>query len=359
MKLCLISALLLTINLLAQSDSSKLKLSTYIETYYSFDFNKPYNHQKSNFIYSHNRHNEFNINLAYLKGQYNSSNIRSNLALMAGTYANANLANEPDLLRHIFEANIGIKLSSKHQLWVDAGVFPSHIGFESAIGKDCRTLTRSILADNSPYYESGAKLSFLSKNEKWFMSALLLNGWQRIQRLPGNNKPSFGHQLTFSPSSKFSINSSSFVGSDTPDSVRQMRYFHNLYFIYQLNQKFELIGGFDFGIQQKQKNSPEYHRWYSPIVILTYHINPKFDLASRVEYYSDKNQVIISLPYNSLNPSGFSTYGYSINLDYKISKQALFRIEGRYFQSESPVFKYGSNYTNQNYYLTACLAISL
>jgi hypothetical protein len=77
--------------------------------------------------------------------------------------------------------------------------FASHIGFESAIGKDCWNLTRSILADNSPYYESGAKLSYTSKNEKWFISGLILNGWQRIQRVEGNNLPAFGHQLTFKP----------------------------------------------------------------------------------------------------------------------------------------------------------------
>jgi hypothetical protein len=351
--------LVIIFNAFAQGDSIGFKLSSYLETYYSFDFNKPSNHQKSDFIYSHNKHNEFNINLAYIKTKYNTSTIRSNLALMAGTYANANLAHEPDLLKHIFEANVGFKLSSKHQLWFDAGVFPSHIGFESAIGKDCKTLTRSMLADNSPYYESGAKLSYQSKNEKWFLSALILNGWQRIQRLPGNNTPAFGHQLTFTPSKKLSINSSSFIGSDAPDSVRQMRYFHNLYAIYQLHSKLDLIAGFDVGLQQKQKNSSEYHQWYSPVLILTYHLHPKIDLASRVEYYSDENQVMITLPYNSQNSEGFKTLGYSLNIDYKVSKQAWFRIEGRYLQSESPVFKYGSNYTNQNYYLTACLAISL
>lgn len=358
-RICFIVFSLFTLYSSAQSDSSKLKLSSYLETYYSFDFNKPSNHQKSDFIYSHNRHNEFNINLAFIKANYNSSSIRSNLAIMAGTYANANLAHEPNLLRHIYEANIGVRLSSKHQLWLDAGVFPSHIGFESAIGKDCRTLTRSISADNSPYYESGAKLSYQTKNEKWNLSALLLNGWQKIQRLPGNNTPAFGHQITYSPFSKLSLNSSSFIGSDTPDSTRQMRYFHNLYAIYQLHPKLELIAGLDNGMQQKQKNGSEYHHWYSTVLIMTYHLNTKIDLAARAEYYSDPNQIIVTLPYNPQNPKGFKTLGYSLNIDYKISKQALFRMEGRYFESASPVFKYESGYTNQNYYLTACIAISL
>jgi hypothetical protein len=38
---------------------------------------------------------------------------------------------------NVYEAN-GVKISSKHNLWIDVNM-PSHIGFESAIGKDCAT----------------------------------------------------------------------------------------------------------------------------------------------------------------------------------------------------------------------------
>ena len=39
-------------------------------------------------------------------------------------------------------ANAGYKLSAKKAWWLDIGVLPSHIGFESAVGKDNWTLTR-------------------------------------------------------------------------------------------------------------------------------------------------------------------------------------------------------------------------
>ncbi len=42
---------------------------------------------------------------------------------------------------------------------------PSHIGFESAVGSDCWNLTRSILAENSPYFESGIKLNYTNKKQ--------------------------------------------------------------------------------------------------------------------------------------------------------------------------------------------------
>ena len=198
---------------------SSFTVSGYLETYYAYDFNKPKNNTRPSFIYSFNRHNEINLNIGFIKGSYNTDNVRANLALTAGTYANTNLAAEPGVLKNIYEANAGVKLSLIKNIWIDAGIFGSHIGFESAVGKDCWNLTRSILADNTPYYEAGAKISYTSDNEKWFLSGMVLNGWQRIQRVDGNALPSFGTQITYKPSSSVTLNSSTFIGTDKPDSA--------------------------------------------------------------------------------------------------------------------------------------------
>src|ERR1700752_888900 len=141
-------------------ETNKLAITGYVEAYYGYDFNKPVDNNRPSFIYSHNRHNEFNVNLAFLKGSYSAERIRGNLAVAVGTYMNANLAAEPGVLKNIYEANAGVKLSKKADLWLDAGVFSSHIGYESAVGKDCWLLTRSIVSDNTPYYEAGAKLTY-------------------------------------------------------------------------------------------------------------------------------------------------------------------------------------------------------
>jgi hypothetical protein len=340
----------------AQTDSIKnpLTISGYLETYYTFDFANPSNHNRPGFVYSNNRHNEVNLNLGFIKAAYSTDKVRANLALMTGTYANANLAAEPGVLKNIFEANAGLKISKAKNLWVDAGIFASHIGFESAIGKDCWNLTRSILADNSPYYESGVKISYTSNNEKWFLNGLFLNGWQRIQRVPGINAPSFGHQITLKPNSKVTLNSSSFIGSDIPDSTRQLRYFHNFYGQFQLTEKFGVILGFDIGAQQKAKRSSDYNTWYSPVLILKYTPVHKISIVARGEYYSDANGVII----NTGTANGFQTYGYSLNFDYQIISNAVWRIEGRSFTSKDKIFTLKDKPDNQNYFITTALAIS-
>lgn len=340
----------------AQQDSTKpFSFSAYLETYYAYDFAKPDNHTRPDFVYSYNRHNEVNLNLGYVKTTYNTKNTRANLALMAGTYSNANLAHESGVLKNIFEANAGIKLSKTQNLWADAGIFASHIGFESATGKDCWNVSRSILADNSPYYESGIKISYNSNNEKWLLSALLLNGWQRIQRVNGNNTPAFGHQVMWKPNPKITLNSSSFVGSIFPDSIRKMRYFHNFYGQFQMFAKFGIITGFDTGIQQKAKNSTDYDVWYSPVLILRYELSQKINLAARAEYYHDPNQVIIA----TSTPNGFQTYGYSLNFDYHISENVLWRMEARIFTSKDKIFTLNKQPNTQNYFVLTVLAVSL
>lgn len=340
----------------AQTETVKnpLKISGYLETYYTYDFGLPIDNTRPTFVYSFNRHNEVNINLGFIKAAYETENVRSNLAFMTGTYANSNLANEVGVLKNIFEANVGVKISKSLNLWVDAGVFASHIGFESAIGKDCWNLTRSILADNSPYYESGAKISYTSNNEKWFLSGLLLNGWQRINRIDGQTMPAFGHQIIYKPSSKIILNSSSFVGNTLADSLKQMRYFHNFYGQFMLNNKFSILVGFDIGLQQKAKESNDYNSWYSPVLIVKYTPNQKTSIAARGEYYSDANGVII--PTNT--PKGFQTFGYSLNLDKNIASNVVWRMEGRSFLSKDFIFTNNKKASDANYFFTTALAIN-
>lgn len=343
-----------TLQVLPPSEIQGLKFSGYVETYYAYDFNQPENNTRPSFVYSHNRHNEVALNLGFIKAAYDNGNIRANLALMAGTYANANLAAENGVMKNVYEANAGIKLSKTANLWVDAGIFASHIGFESAIGKDCWNVTRSILADNSPYYEAGARISYTSPSGKWLMSGLVLNGWQRIQRPDGNKTIAIGHQVTYKPSDRVTLNSSSFIGNDKPDVDKRMRYFHNLYGIFQVTDNFGLIAGFDIGAEQKSKGSDRYNCWYAPVIIAKYAVTDKASLSMRGEYYADKNGVIISTD----TPNGFKTWGYSLNFDYAVYSNVMWRIEARNLSSKDDIFTKGNSVKNSNTFVTTALAIA-
>lgn len=335
---------------------SPLAVSAYVETYYLQEFHKTGNHTMPGFIYNHNRTGEVSLNLAFLKAGYTHEHVRANLALAAGTYMNANYAGEPGVLKNVFEANAGIKISRNRNLWLDAGIMPSHIGFESAIGKDNWALTRSLMAENTPYFETGLKLAYTTQDSKWYLSAMYLNGWQRIQRADGNSTPAFGTQITFKPNAAVTLNYSTFIGSDKPDSTRQMRYYHNIYGIFQFSDQWALTTGFDIGSEQKAKGSGTYNTVYVPVTILRFSPSSKIDIAVRGEYYHDKNGVIVATG----TSSGFRTFGTSLNFDYRVTPQVMWRIEARNLRSRDAIFNgKDADLSKNKTYLTTALTFAL
>lgn len=343
--------------------NSGLTLTGYVEAYYTHDFTAPKtNQERPGFLYNHKRNREVNINLAFAKLAYTSDRVRGNLAIQVGTYAQYNYAAEQDLIKNIFEANAGVKLSKTKDLWFDAGIFSSHIGFESAISKDCWTLTRSILAENSPYYLAGAKLTYNTPNGKLTLLGSVLNGWQRVAKLPGYSGPSVSTQVQYRPSPKLTLNWSSFIGSDRPDSLKQGRFFNNVYAYLNPAGKFGVILGFDIGSDRKpivggdQRAGNGSYRWYSPVIIARLATSDRSYLNGRIEYYDDRNAVIIGIP-------GFQTTGYSIGYDYAIlpnrgAGPTLFRVEGKIYNSKDAIFETDNGLSKINTSLTTSLAIS-
>lgn len=329
-----------------------IEISGFLDVFYVYDFNQPKTKFRQSFLYNHNRHNEFNVNLALIKLKLTHEKYRSNLAFQSGTYVLDNYANEEKLIQFINEANIGISLNRKNNLYLDAGIFPSHIGFESAISSENSSLTRSLSAENSPYYLAGLKTTY-NPSKKIELAALILNGWQRIQRLEGNSMPSFGTQIAYTLTDKIMINWSTFIGTDDPDSTRRMRYFNNFYSKIKLNKKIDFIAGLDIGLQQQKNKSSNYNTWYSPVLITQITLNKYWKTAFRAEYFEDEHGVII----NSSTFNGFKTFGFSINFDYKPVENLFCRIEGRYLNSKDKIFQNQGTISNSNFFMACSLAL--
>ncbi|UJP63951.1 porin [Mongoliitalea daihaiensis] len=343
-----------------ETNKPVINISGHADIYYGFDFNRPFSNERPDFLFNHTRHNEVNLNLGLIQADIDGGFYRGSLGLMVGTYAQYNLAAEQDLLKNVFEAYAGVAIDKERKLWIDAGIFASHIGFESAISSENFTLTRSLLAENSPYFLSGAKITY-TPNSKWEFEAGVFNGWQRIQRLSGNTSPALGTRVTHTPTENLTLNWSTFIGNDFPQEDKRMRYFNNLYAQMQLSQKVALILGFDYGSQQEAIESVQagasrgLEHWYTPIGILRVDFNENWGMAFRGEYYQDQNGVIIE----ANSPDGFRATGYSINLDRKISQNVLFRIEARQLQNSTPNFLQEGQLVRGNFLLIGSLAITL
>lgn len=339
----------------SQEDStqSTVNLSGYVDAFYAFDFNQPEQSRQS-FLFHYNRHNTFNLNLAMMRLDIDHEKYHARVALHAGTYVQDNYAAEPLMYKPINEAYVGFAATKKGNLWIDAGIFSSHLGFESQIGVDNPVLSRSLSAESSPYFLSGAKMTH-NLNSKWTYSLILSNGWQRIQRVAGNSMPSGGTQLVYTPSKKVLVNWSTFVTTEDPDTTRRMMYFNDFYVTIDWNAKWHSIIGVDYGVIQEAKGSTQYDNWYNASFITQYQFSTKWSSAIRVEYFNDHKNIII----NTGSGNNFEALGVSLNIDRKIHSKVFWRTELRTFVSPKNNFQIENGFATTNTTLLTSLAVKL
>jgi hypothetical protein len=344
----LYSLLLLTFSGYAQeSDSLKIDFSGFIETYYAYDFNEPSENQKIPFLYNYNRHNEFNINNALLRVKASYGNVYASFAMHAGTYVEDNYAAED--IKVISEAIVGVYLDDKRKHVIEMGIMPSYIGFETATSASNLTLTRSMLADNSPYFMTGVKYQF-QPSEKWTFATFLTNGWQRIAKPDKSTLPAFGSQITFKPTENAALNWSTFIGDEPTALGLRTRYFSNLYFDYQWNEHWRTIAGFDVGMQKSSVGN-NHEDWLSPVLIAQYSFNSKWQTAIRTEYYQDENNVIINV-----NDRAFKTFGNSLNVDFLPTAKVKIRMEARWLKSQEPIFIRNNQLVENDFFMTTSMS---
>jgi hypothetical protein len=320
----------------AQDSTRTVTVGAFVDTYYAWDFNRPGpgNFDRS-FTTQPARHDEFNVNLALVEVKLTGERVRGHLGLQAGTAVQSNYAGEPrlgsisgpELARHVEEAVAGVRVGPG--LWVDAGIYLSHIGQESWISRDNPTYSRSLIADYSPYYETGVKLTW-SATPRLTAQLNLVNGWQNISET--NTDKAVGLRLDYAVSSHLALGYSNFIGNEMLDTVpSRLRLF---------NEGFALITAgntslwltADVGRQQRAGGG--WSTWYGGAAIGRVKVTPTVAIAGRVERYSDPDGVIVSTG----TPNAFRVSGASANLDVTLAGSAVWRIELRGFQARDPIF---------------------
>lgn len=329
----------------------------YTGVYYGYDFNVPRTRARPPWVYSENRHNEVSINIALLGARFASERVRGTFAIQTGTYPDANYAAEPQVFKHIYEAYAGVRL--RPRLWLDAGVFLSHIGLEGPISRDDFTLTRSMMADNSPYYEAGARLTYDAPNGHWTVVGLVLNGWQVIR--DQNENMSTGWQVQWRPTDRLTFNSSTYAGEgyNLPDSVgRRLRYYHDLYVTYRPTARLTLAAAWDIGRQERPLGSAaRTGTWHTGTAIVNWRFRPRLAVAARAEYMYDPRLAQIALPATAPTQR-FSTGAASVGLDYFPVERAIVRVEAKGYRAQDAVFERRAGWSRSNAVLTGLLGLS-
>ena len=336
-------------------EQGKISIGGYIDSYYGFDFSQPKMNERA-YSVSSSRTSEFNVNLAYIDIKYHNDKIRGKITTGFGTYMNSNYSSEQGSLKNIIEANAGIKISKKKNVWIDAGIIGSPYTNETIISKDHLMYSRSFGVEFSPYYLSGVKLSY-PLTQKINSYVYLINGWQEI--LDVNKTPSLGTQLEFRPNKKLLINWDTYFGDEKSahSPTFRTRFFSDLYAIYESGKKFSFTSCAYIGSQNikdslgRKSNAA----WWHGNFTAGYKLMKNTSLSARIEYFSDPNSVQIHPITSSV---GFSSYSGGLCLNVKISNNAMFRIEDRIYYSEEKVyFDKNGKETNSNNLLIGSLSV--
>ncbi len=321
---------------LAADTSIHVALGGYVDGYFAYDFGKPRNIDRA-LTTQAVRHDEFNINLAYIDATLTGTRVRGRVAAQFGTSVQANYAAEPhignfsgpDVSRDIQEATAGYKVASA--VWVDAGVFFSPFGSENWISRDNWTYTRSLIADNSPYYEAGVKATW-TIDPKWSAQLHVINGWQNISET--NSSKAAGARVDYTPRTGLAFAYDVFVGNEQPDSMpSRLRTFNELIVTVGVTSKLQLRGTLDVGTQEHYDGDGT-GTWNGYALVARYQLSQRVAVAGRVEGYSDPEQLII----NTGEPYGVQATGVSLGLDVAPMPKLLWRSEVKWLGALDPLF---------------------
>ena len=331
----------------------------FVDSYYAYDFGRPKNVDRL-FTTQAARHNEFNVSLGYVEAKVTGPRVRGRLALQAGTAVQSNYAGEPSVgslsgpsvARFLQEAFAGYAVAPK--VWIDGGIFFSWIGMESFISRDNLTYTRSLSADFTPYYVSGARLTWQASTKLTGLLAVV-NGWQNISET--NQDKGVGVRLDYAPTSTTSLSYYDFFGNEVGSG--RLRAFNGVGLKSHVSSTLAIQANFDYGRQDKPDGSG-HSSWYSGGLIGKLRVAPSLGFSARVERFHDPHQVIVVTGV----PAGFRSTTASAGIDVSPlgNSRLLWRSEARGTWADDPIFpdRSGeSGLSRHNHVIVTSLALTL
>jgi hypothetical protein len=286
--------------------------------------------------------------MALISLKYNSKNVRGNFGLHFGDIPKAIWPTELNMIQ---EANGGFRIYKG--LWLDAGIFRSHIGVESTQPRENVATSMSLVDNYEPYYFSGVKLTY-AVNSKL---ALQINAFNSFNTLVDYNKDKLvGFSAVYDPNDNISITYNFLTGDESADTIsrKQRRYYNDIYATIK-SGKLTLALEANYGWQENSaiKDSLKSATFYSGLIVARYQFIKKSALYIRGEYLSDPDQALTgSLAF------GNSVMGTTAGLEFKPYKNIALSAEGRILQSENVIFKERNFKTNQRYEFILCLDVS-
>lgn len=219
-------------------------------------------------------------------------------------------------IRHLFQATVSYNAPVGRGLALEAGVYPSHIGYEGFFTKDNWNYTRSTLGELAPYYQTGIKASY-AWSDRWSGQLHVIRGWQTISDT--GSDPSFGTQLAYNDA-RWSAALNTFAGPE--------RNLADLVATWKLTPNVSLGTSLDLGADD------DVH-WGGIAAYARYALNDRHAFALRAERVRDPHAGISG--FEQTVTEGTFTY------EHRPSAHFILKFEGRRDHSSAAVFNGSRN----------------
>jgi hypothetical protein len=282
-------ALLLAQASAAPAEGTSVQLHGFVDVFYGLNTNRPFDH--TSFVpgtgTTARRANELNLNTAAVDLSLQPRPVGFHLTLAFGSGPDVVHASEPagsatgaDTWRFVYQASVSYTLPVGNGLLLEAGIYPSHIGFESFFSKDNWTYTRGWMGEFSPYYQAGLKLSY-AIDAHWSVQLHLLNGWQTIG--DNNRAKAVGTQIAWNTDA-VSVAFNTFAGPELPGDDSDWRLFGDLTAQVKVTRWLSLGATADAGRQARPQGAA---LWHAAALLARIALSQRAAVALRAEYYDD------------------------------------------------------------------------
>jgi len=290
-----------------------------VDGYYGYNFNNPIG--RTNLLRAYDvSSNAFSLNQAGIVFENapdpdNGKRFGLRLDLQFGQATETlqgNPANEPrpEIYRNIFQAYGTYVFPVGKGLTVDVGKFASSLGLEGTYTKDQMNYSRSYWFDFLPFYHMGIRANY-KFNDKLAFNYWIVNGTQQTEPFNGFKDQFFG--LAITPTKKITWNANYYLGQEHPDVIYYPNggapagsptqqgvpftpisnppagklHIFDTSLTWQANEKITLAFEGDYVLQRLNTSSFPSHT-DGGYADLQYQFTPKFSMAGRAEYLSDR-----------------------------------------------------------------------
>ena len=266
-----------------------------------------------------------------------------------------NPANEPrpEIFRNIFQAYGTFIVPVGKGLKVDFGKWASSVGIESNYTQDQMNYSRSYWFFFLPFYHMGVRANY-QVSDRFGINYWVTNGIQQSEAFNGFKDQMGG--VTLQPHKKINWTINYYFGQEHPDVVffafipppipdpptqqgvpflpvphvpTGRLHIIDSYATWQATHALTFALEGDYVIQRLFKDSPP-QRASGGAVYAQYQFTPKFALASRAEYLSDRGGFFSGVS-QALKETTLTT-------TYRFGERFMARVEGRYDFSNQPFF---------------------